>query len=297
MKNWWKELESKVKFSEPLWQHTTFRIGAACDYFIEPKDIIELKLLIKLLKRYKISFQVLGSGSNVLVCGSRVRGAVVHLAGRYFKKISFKKCFCEVGAGCRLSKLISSASRRSLTGHEFLMGIPGTVGGALMMNAGKSSGRGGIGDFVEHVKVMDRKGRVSVIKKNGLKFGYRKSNLRNYIILEARLRFSKGNQKEIMSRINEFISYRKSSQDCTSLSAGCIFKNPGGKSAGRLIDLCGLKGVKLGGASVSRKHANFIINQNNAKAEDVLGLMKLARKKVKNKFGINLKPEIKIWGL
>lgn len=291
-KNW---CGGKIKLKEPLRNHTTFKIGGAADCFIEPKDTDDLKLLLNLLKRYKISFLIIGAGSNILVSDKGIAGAVIHLNSPYFKKIFFKADFIEVRAGCYLSEFISAAKERSLSGGEFLSGIPGTVGGALIMNAGQSRKGKGIGDLVESVTVMDDAGVVKTLFKKNLRFTYRRSNLSKYIILSAGIRLVKKNKQEIHNRIKEYLSYRRDSQELILPSAGCIFKNPACVSAGKLIDLCGLKDTRIGSAGISLKHANFIVNMGNADAESVLRLMRLIKKQIKAKFNIDLKPEIKIW--
>jgi UDP-N-acetylmuramate dehydrogenase len=293
--NWWKELKGRVRAREPLTTHTTFKIGGRCRYFIEPKGAGDLKLLLNLLKRYKIPFLVMGSGSNILAGDKKIESAVIHLGTAAFKKISFKKDLVEIGAGCLLSQLIICASNKGFGGHEFLAGIPGTIGGALMMNAGRAKNKQAIADLVEKVIVMDYNGNIKALRKKDLRFGYRKSNLVKYIILSAQIKLVKSNKREIKNRIKEYLDYRRARQDYKMPSAGCVFKNPPQFSAGRLIDLCGLKGRRIGGACISTKHANFIINEDKAKAGDVLKLMQLVKKEVKNKFNITLEPEIKIW--
>lgn len=163
------------------------------------------------------------------------------------------------------------------------------------MNAGQSRDGAAIGDLVEEVKVMDYNGNVKVLKKKELRFGYRRSNLSRYIILSAKFKLAFKGRKRSLAKIREFLSYRNESQDRLAYSAGCIFKNPGPASAGRLIESCGLKGKIIGGARVSGKHANFIINNGNASSKDVLSLIKLIKKEVKDKFNIDLATEIRIW--
>jgi UDP-N-acetylmuramate dehydrogenase len=254
-----------------------------------------LKLLIKLLKRYNISFRVLGAGSNILVGDSRLKGAVIRLSSPYFKRLALRNNFVDAGAGVGLGKLIVSAASKGLSGVESLSGIPGTVAGALIMNAGRSFKFGGLGDLAENVTVISQDGKIKVLKKKDLVFGYRKSNLGKYIILSACFKLFRSNKSAIKDRIKEYLYHRKESQDYQWPSAGCVFKNPKKYPAGKLIDLCNLKGKKSGGAYISKKHANFIVNQANAKACDVLCLMELAKKEVRHKFGITLKPEIILW--
>lgn len=301
--NWWKHLKGKVKLREPLKNHTTFKIGGPAKFFIEPKDIDDLKVLLNLLKRYKLPFLLIGAGSNLLINDKGVDRAVLSLSSPYFKRIHLKNTSLKVAAGTMLNRVVLAAQRYGLSGLEFLVGIPGTIGGALAMNAGISEEVHNvhqftvhsIGDVVKKVTVMDYNGNIKTLNKKDIKFGYRTSNLSKYIILDAQLKLFKRDKKEIKNRIKRYINYRKSTQDSTWNSAGCIFKNPKGYSAGKLIDLCGLKGEKIGNACISGKHANFILNTGQAKARDVFKLIDLIRKEVKNKFNITLKPEIKIW--
>ena len=291
--NWWRNLRGKVKFQEPLRNRATFKIGGPAKFFIEPKDIVDLKLLIVLAKRYKIPIFVIGRGSNILISDKGLKGIVVYLNSPFFKRISIKPNSLEVSSGLALRQLVEVAKERGLSGMEFLAGIPGTVGGALIMNAG--SGAKFIGDLVREVKVMDYNGNIRILSKKNIKFGYRKSSLKKFIILSACLKVTKKNKAEINNNLKRYLGYRRNTQDISLPNAGCIFKNPSKEPAGKLIDLCGLKGRKIGDACISQIHANFILNKGNARSSDVLKLMDLVKKKVKNKFNITLEPEIKIW--
>lgn len=300
--SWWKDLKIKIGQRRPLKRHTSFRIGGPARFFCEPKDASELKLLINRAKRYNISVLVIGSGSNILAADAGVEALVIRLSAAFFRKISIRNGIIESGSGVTLGALLMRAARRGFSGAEFLAGIPGTVGGALAMNAGitaedrrqKTEIRA-IGDLAESVTVMDRNGRIKKLEKKDLRFSYRKSNLGKFIVLNARFKLKKQNKRLIRNRISGYLDLRKDKLDLSHPSAGCIWRNPPHDSAGRLIDACGLKGKKIGGACVSRKHANFILNRNNAGSGDVLKLMALIRKKVKNKFNLILEPEIKIW--
>lgn len=253
--------------------------------------------MLKRAKRYKIPVLVIGSGSNILVNDKGVDGVVVKLTAPCFRKIRFKSGLLEAGAGGLLSKLVRHTLDLNLSGCEFLSGIPGTVGGALVMNAGVSERvkNVSIGNLVENVTAMDYNGNIKILHKRDIEFGYRKSNLSKYIILNARIRLRKKRKQEIRQRIKWYLDYRRSSQELSSPNAGCIFKNPSGLSAGRLIDMCGLKGSHFGDARVSSKHANFIINKGEARAAEVLKLMDYIKVKVKQKFNITLQPEVRIW--
>lgn len=291
--NWWQGLKSKISFNEPLARHTAFKSGGPAKFFVEPKDRQDLIAVLRRLKKHKIPFLVIGNGSNILINDKGLNLAVLRLSTPYFRKISLKAGILEAGAGAMLNRIVEFNKAHGLSSTEFLAGIPGTVGGALVMNAGAWGGA--IGDLVDSVKVVGRGLNVKVLKKAEIKFGYRESDLEKYIILSARLKLKKGSRKEIAAAIRDYRESRVKSQDLSRPSLGCAFRNPPGYSAGKLIDLCGLKGRRSGGACISRKHANFILNFKNAAAGDYLKLMHLAAEKVKNKFNIVLEPEIKIW--
>ncbi|MDD4980408.1 MAG: UDP-N-acetylmuramate dehydrogenase [Candidatus Omnitrophica bacterium] len=305
--NWHRCFKGKIKSGEPLKRHTTFKIGGKARFFVEPEDTDDLKLLLSL--RNKIPLYVIGKGSNILASDKGTSGIVLRLSAPAFKKLSCCGKYLEAGSGVLLTKALLFAGGHGLSGMEFLAGIPGTLGGALAMNAGisekipnpksqipnRKTKTRSIGDLVEDVIVMDYNGNIKALPKKDIKFSYRESGLAKYIILSARLKLARGNKTKIQERIKKYINYRKGTQDLTGPSAGCVFRNPEGDSAGRLMDLCGLKGRRVEDACISSKHANFILNLGDGKAGDVLKLMDLARRKVKDRFNIILKPEIKIW--
>lgn len=286
-------LKGKIKVREPLKKHTTFRIGGPARLFVEPADIADLKLLIVLAKRYNIPILVIGAGSNILASDKGVNAVVLRLNSPFFRGISRERNFLNVGSGTGLKELLMSARGYCLAGAEFLAGIPGTVGGALIMNAG-AWGRS-IGDLVSRVTVMDYKGGVKKLTKKEIGFAYRRSGLEKYIILNATLKLGFADKGAIDCRIKKYLKSRSDTQDRAFPSAGCIFKNPLRQSAGRLIEECGLKGRRINKAYVSLRHANFILNSGGASARDVLRLMGLIKKMVKEKFRLTLEPEIKIW--
>jgi UDP-N-acetylmuramate dehydrogenase len=300
--NWRKNLSGKIKFNEPLSKYTTFKIGGAAEIFFQPKDIADLRQLVINAKKDHQRILVIAGGSNLLINDRGIAGVVIKLDSPFFKRISHKGTLLNAGAGLSLSRLIKYALDYNLSGAEFLTGIPGTVAGALVMNAGisekiknqKSKVRN-IANLVKAVTVMDYNGKIKILKKQEIKFDYRSSNLYNYIVLRAALRLSKGNQRIIRNNLKQYQQLRKRNLDYAYPSAGCVFKNPKNQSAGWLIDQCGLKGRHFGDAAISKKHANFIINKGKAKAEDVLKLMNLVKKTVEDRFGIPLEPEIKIW--
>ncbi|MEI6631700.1 MAG: UDP-N-acetylmuramate dehydrogenase [bacterium] len=299
---WWKPLKGKVKIKEKLCRHTTLKVGGAADFFVYPKDAADLKLLLNLLKRGKMPFLLIGAGSKILASDKGFRGVVISLDSPYFKEIRCRGNYLEAGGAVKLGKLLSVARKHGLSGAEFLAGIPATIGGALAMNAGISQRTKDakiktrdISQLVTEVTVMDYNGDIKRLKRKEINFGYRRGSLSKYIILSASLRLRKKDRERIAESMKEYLDYRKRTQDPSWLSAGCVFKNPKGYSAGRLIDLCSLKGKKIGGAGISIRHANIIINTGGAKAGDILRLMVLISEKVRLKFNIELEPEIKIW--
>ncbi len=290
---WYQGLKGKIRFSVPLKSYTTFRIGGPAKYFIEPRDTEDLRSILGLLKKKRLTFLVIGCGSNILVSDAGLNCAVIKLSSPHFSKILVRGDFLEAGSGVLLSRLVLFCQEKGLSAIESLVGIPGTLGGALLMNAGAWGMN--ISSVVDSVTVLDAKLRIKTLSKKDIKFDYRKSGLSKYIILSAHLRVVKESKRAIRNRVLELMHLRKQSQDLSYPSAGCIFKNPTADSAGRIIEDCGLKGLRVGGASVSLKHANFIINLNRASSRDVLKLITFVRNKVKAKSNINLKPEIKIW--
>lgn len=235
----------------------------------------------------------MGAGTNILAGDNGLDGLVLRMSSGKFAQVKFNKPLICAGAAVSLGRLISLCRAQGLGGLEFLAGIPGTLGGALAGNAG-AWGRS-IGDLVKSIRVMDAHGKIKTLRPPDLKFGYRRSNLSRYIILSAILKLSPADPKDIKRKSLGLIKKRLAGQDLDYSSAGCVFKNPQGNYAGALIDKCGLKGFKIGGACISKKHANFIVNTGNATARDVLRLMDLMQKEVKKKFGLTLEPEIKIW--
>lgn len=290
---WPKDLVKKIRNNVSLSDFTTFKIGGEAKFFFEPVDLKSLQKVLVLAKKSGLRVFILGSGSNLLVSDSGVNGIVIKLTAKDFTKACTKGTCIMAGAGLKLNQLILLAKSNGLSGLEFLAGIPGTLGGALCGNAG-AWGKS-IGKLVKEVCVLDYHGRLKLINRKGLKFGYRKSNLDKYIIISATLRLQVADKKLIERQIREYLLKRGKTQYTRFPNAGCVFKNPGKISAGLLIDRCLLKGKEQGGASVSKTHANFILNSGKAKSADILALMDLIKKKVKSKFKVELSPEIKIW--
>ena len=291
--NYWKGLKGNIGRNEPLKRHTTFKIGGPARFYAQPKDADDVRLLCSGARKYKLPVLVLGSGSNILASDKGVRAMVIHLNTPYFRKIVFRGARVEAGAGVPLAQLIKKTNAAGLCGLEFLSGIPGTLGGALAMNAGAWGLE--IARFTEAVSVMDSKGVIRALSKKRIRFGYRSAHLSGYIVLGVTLKLQKKDGRAFLEKRKKYLNLRKHSSDYSFPSAGCVFKNPRGDSAGRLIDACGLKGEGIGAAAISRKHANFILNRGQATSDNVLQLMRLIRAKVKNKFNITLKPEIRLW--
>lgn len=316
-----KKLEEKfpqIKKNVSLKKYTTFKIGGKTSYFLEIKEEKKLIEILKFLKKEKIPFFILGGGSNVLFSDRGFKGVVIRFKN---SQIEFKKNKIKVSAGCFLKNLVSFCIEKELSGLEFLAGIPGTLGGAVRGNCGAFGNS--IGDFVEEVKVFDfKKMKIVYFSKQKCNFSYRESIFKknkNLIILKVTLSLKKGRKEEIKRKIKEYLKYRKERQPLDYPSAGSIFKNFIGKikdkklikkypelknfnlkktiPAGYLIEKCNLKGKRKGGAEISKKHANFIINLGKAKAKDVIYLINLAKKKVKEKFKTDLKEEIEIVNL
>jgi len=294
---WWKNLKKPGKRSELLKNHTTFKIGGPASLFFRPDNLEELEQIVGNARKRALKVLVLGAGSNLLVADQGVRAAVIKLDSPAFRKTAKIENILEAGAGKPLNQLLAYCCAQGLSGLEFLAGIPGTIGGALVGNAGVSPGarKLAIGDLVESVRVLAYNGGIKILERHKLKFSYRRSNLAKYIILSACFKLIPRDKRAVQDNIAGYLARRRNTQDYSRPNAGCIFKNPQGDSAGKLIDACGLKGKKIGGAVVSRKHANFILNEKDCTAEDILALVKLIRKEVKKKYNILLEPEIKIW--
>jgi len=275
----------------PLKQHTTFKIGGPARYFYIAKTKNNLIKSVQVALKLKLPFFVLAGGSNILIRDEGFNGLVIKNETRNFK-IEKEKIIAESGAS--LAEITEASVRAGLKGLAEAAGIPGTIGGAIYGNAGWPKGAWAIGDVAESAEILMPDGKVKKVSKKWLDFGYRESRLKkekDVLILEATLKLQKGDAKKLKQRTQEILKTRNGKIP-TGFSAGSVFKNPEEKSAGFLIEQCGLKGKKIGRAKISEKHANFIINLGNATANDVLALIQLAKKEVKNKFKITLEEEI-----
>ncbi|MBZ0220780.1 MAG: UDP-N-acetylmuramate dehydrogenase [Candidatus Methylomirabilis sp.] len=290
-----QRFKGKVLFNVPMSEHTSFRIGGPADVMAFPQDEGDLKDLVAFAESKGFQFHVLGAGTNLLVRDGGVRGIVVNMCEGFKDTSWLDDGKAIVGAGVKLPELVTQARDRGFSGLEFAVNIPGTVGGAVMMNAGAYGGE--MADVVEGIEVIGRKGQKGFIPKSELNFSYRRAELpKGAIVTRAHMRFRKSDPEEIKGRMAEFRERRKASSAIHSPNAGSIFKNPEGKIAGKLIEEAGLKGERSGGAMVSEAHANYIVNTGGAKAKDVLTLMALIRDRVFSSKGIVLEPEIKVIG-
>ena len=291
-----KMLTSVMTFDEPLAKHTTFGIGGPAACMVLPETREELSILLKYAYQEKISATFIGSGSNILVWDKGFDGIVISLK-KSFKNLSIKQnSQIIVESGVMLGTMVKQAMAAEIGGLESLIGVPGTVGGALIMNAGAFGSE--ISKYFEAAKTMTIEGDIKSYKKGEIEFSYRHSTFpKNEILLEATFQCKRGKPGDILKERKVASEGRKSNQPLKFRSAGSIFKNPSDTlAAGYLIDKAGLKGTERGGAAISEKHANFIVNMGGATAADVLYLIKLAKKYVAKKFNINLELEVKLIG-
>ena len=292
----------RAKFDESMAKHTSFRVGGCADAFVEPENIEEMYRFVKRADEKKISWMVVGDGTNLLVKDSGVRGIVISTR-KIRRQISMASGGGDLvrvtaAAGTRLSALCRFAIEKGWQGMNFAVGIPGTVGGAIMMNAGTAMGT--IQDVIFRIKGLDPSGSARVIEKCDMGFSYRKLSIKGMekpVILEGSFSLQKGDPGAIKREAEVVLENRRKRQPTGAASAGCFFKNPVfEKSAGELIDLAGLKGKQIGGAKISEKHANFIINTGDGTAADIMALMETVQEKIYNTFDIKLEPEVKIVG-
>lgn len=289
--------EEKVFLNEPMKNRTTFRIGGVADCLIKCETIEQIIFVKETCKKNNIPFFVLGNGSNLLVSDDGIRGVVLYFGDNFSDvEIDVENNLITAKSGVILSRLATLAQKNGLSGFECISGIPGTLGGAIYMNAGAYEDE--ISNHVVSVKALDENLNVITLTKDECKFSYRKSLFmeKDMIILSVVLSFSSEEREIIKSRMEEYTKRRVSKQPIDKHSAGSTFKRPIGNFAGTLIEKSGLKGKSVGGASVSEKHAGFIINDNNASAKDVFDLIRVVQKTVKEKFDVELEPEVKFIG-
>ena len=293
-----KEIEKivskdKIYENELMSNYTSFKIGGPAEYLIKIQTPEELKEILKIIKNQEVPLTIIGNGSNILVSDSGIKGIVLKIEINTFE-LNTQTAYLKVGSGVKLGFIAQKCLKSEIAGFEFASGIPGTIGGAIRMNAGAHGKE--MKDVVINVTYMDRDGEIHKIQNEEARFEYRNSLFANkdYIILEVEMQLEKGNSEEIQAQMTEYATYRKEKQPIEYPSAGSTFKRGTDFITAKLIDECGLKGYQIGGAQISEKHAGFIINKENATAEDVIKLMEYTKEQVYNKFGKKIEPEIEI---
>lgn len=285
----------RVRVDEPMSRHTTFRVGGPADLFVEPETAEELSSVLRICREENVPFYILGNGSNLLVGDRGYRGVMVAL-GKSFGVVTVEGTTLRAGAAALLSLAARQALANSLTGLEFAAGIPGTVGGAVVMNAGAYGSE--MSAVLTGVTVLTESGEIKRIPASELELGYRTSCIlrSNYVVLEAEMELCSGISEEIRARMEELAEQRRSKQPLEYPSAGSTFKRPEGYFAGKLIQDAGLRGFSVGGAQVSEKHCGFVINRGDASAADILALCREVQARVKSQFGVALEMEVKLLG-
>ncbi|WP_340390473.1 UDP-N-acetylmuramate dehydrogenase [Paenibacillus sp. FSL E2-0151] len=280
----------KVKFNEPLKNHTFIKIGGNADILIHPTTIDEITKIVEIANLHQLPLTVIGKGSNVIIKDGGIRGVTISLS--HFDQIKVNEESMIAQSGVDIIDVSRLALEHSLTGLEFACGIPGSTGGALYMNAGAYGGQ--IADVVERATVITKDGAVLEIPREEMKFGYRNSlfKMDHYIILEAEFGLKKGNKEDIASKMKELTFLRESKQPLEFPSCGSVFKRPEGHFAGKLIQDCNLQGTRIGGAEISMKHAGFIVNVDHATAQDYMDLIQFIQKKVYDTFQVELETEV-----
>lgn len=284
--------KEKIYVNEKMEKHTTFRIGGPADYFVMPSDVTDVKAVIELCEQEKVPYYVVGNGSNLLVGDKGFRGVIIQIAGN-MNQLQADGEVITAQAGCSLAQIAGKALDEELAGFEFAAGIPGTLGGAVRMNAGAYGGE--IKDVLESAVVLTKEGKVMELSANEMEFGYRTSIIERtgWTILGGKIRLHKGKREEIKAVMDDLRERRVSKQPLEYPSAGSTFKRPKGYFAGKLIQDAGLRGFRVGGACVSEKHSGFVINIDHATADDVVSLMEQVDEKVRAQFGVGLEPEVR----
>ncbi len=294
---WYSDFESICRFDVPLSQLTSFRIGGPARFVLGPRSHAELADVIRCCRDNQVNWRVLGRGANVLASDAGFDGAIVRLSGAQFSTIDIDRtadsCRLRAGGGADLGACVRAAVRGGLEGLEGLAGIPATIGGALRMNAGGRFGQ--IGAAVSRVLVMHPGGRLQWLDRARAAFGYRTSSLGDYLVLAGEFDLLEEEPKVLLDRYRQVWIYKRQHQPVTQRSAGCIFRNPAGNSAGRLVEQAGCKGLRCGGASVSHLHANFIVAEDGCTAADVLALIRTIKQRVLDQAGLQLRTEIEVW--
>jgi UDP-N-acetylmuramate dehydrogenase len=289
--------KENIKYNELMKEHTSFKIGGPAECLIKAETVEEIQNILNICKINQIPLTVIGNGSNILVKDKGIKGIVLKIE---IKKITIvgdeEKTIITVGSGNKLGEIAQKLLKQGIAGFEFASGIPGTIGGAIKMNAGAHGSE--MKDIIKTITYIDKDGKITKINNNEAKFEYRSSIFakEKYIILEAELQLKKGKKEEIQNKMREYANFRKEKQPIEYPSAGSVFKRGEDFITAMLIDECGLKGYQIGGAQISEKHAGFIINNGNATAEDVIKLIEYTKEQVYNKFGKIIKTEIEIIG-
>ena len=283
-----------IKLNEKMSDHIYFKVGGAADVLLTPRNVQQVKDTLKIIKDNNLPYYIIGNGSNLLVKDGGIRGVVIKLVNLN-KLESDGKCI-KAETGVLLKDVSKLALEKSLTGFEFACGIPGSVGGAIFMNAGAYNGE--INDVIKEAEVIDKDGNISVLNKEELELGYRTSKVmkEGLVVLNATFELIDGEEEIIKSRVDELTAKREEKQPLEYPSAGSTFKRPEGYFAGKLIQDAGLKGFSIGGAAVSQKHSGFVINKGGATAKDILDVIEHVQNEVKKQFGVELHPEVRILG-
>lgn len=287
------KLKAGIKKNEPMSKHTSWQVGGPADYFVCPADYLELMEIVRYCMKHELPLFIIGNGTNLLVRDGGIRGMVVNI-GEPFSYVNRINDKLEAGSGTSMTFLANVAAEQGLAGLEFAVGIPGSLGGAAIMNAGAFGLY--IGEKIQSVKLVSPDGEPVILERDDLLFGYRTSNLIGKgIIVEISLQLKKGDSAESLKLMEHYLTER-SRRHPNLPSAGSVFRNFPGQPAGKIIESLGCKGMSVGGAQVSPKHANFIVNTGNATAADILTLVETIRQLVKDSHGIELQPEVKIVG-
>ena len=286
-------IEEIFKYYVPLQRYTSFRTGGAAEIFVEPGNTAELKKVLQFCKDEQKKVFIFGKGTNLLVNDNGVKGVVIHLGGVDFKRIERNGRYVSSGAGVNLPQLIRKTALWGLGGLEVLAGIPGSVGGAVMMNAGGKYGD--ISDTISSLTTMTFDGKITNLNRKDVEFAYRECNLSKQIVVNVEFTLKESKIEVVLEKMDEIYKEKKEKQPLSTFNAGSIFKNTQHFKAAELIDKANLKGQKVGGAVVSEKHANFIVNTGNATSEDILELIKIIKETIKKKYNVSLEQEIQIW--
>ncbi len=291
-------ITGRLRCNEPMRRHTSVRIGGPARYFVEPATVTDIRTVRRVAAEWRVPCRVIGKGSNILVPDSGIPGIVISLGSLMSRVEWLNETDVYVEAGLSLPRLAKLAADRGLAGIEFASGIPGTVGGGVVMNAGAHGGE--MADVVRRVHAIDSSGELRVFERDELAFAYRRSRFSKndeYIVVGAELSFTPEDPRVIRERMKEFARQRRTTQPLGRPSSGSVFKNPPGDYAGRLIQAAGLKGARIGQAQVSPVHANFIVNCGGATADDVMRLIDHVRNRVLQMFGVELQLEVEIIGM